>query len=257
MAVLRFDPNAALEVALKYDGGKQVKSRIPDAPDQMMFTVCGDDTIYVPLHVAEQIEKLGIKKLELISICKTVKQNVTRWEVKRLSEAAEPPPAPRTTFDTKLHEALAPRDNFERLPTAIDATPTERKLTESINIAREKKAQRASSLQDSPAAPQPSTPEKQSTAPIHVSACATLNHANLSQLLSGCMMAAIDSAVLARQYAYEKGLSLEFSQDSIQDLTSTLMIHMQKMADLECRYDVKGIAANMRMNQGGASQWRQ
>ena len=77
MAVIRFDPNTPVKVALKYDGGKQVQSRIQDAPDQMMYTVCGDDTIYLPLGVAAQITKLGIKKMELISICKRVQGSVT------------------------------------------------------------------------------------------------------------------------------------------------------------------------------------
>lgn len=71
MSVIRFDANVPVEIALKFDGGKQVKSRIPEAPDQMMYTVCGDDTIYVPLHVADQITQLGISKMELIAICKT------------------------------------------------------------------------------------------------------------------------------------------------------------------------------------------
>jgi hypothetical protein len=62
--------NIPVEVALKYDGGKQVQSRIPEAPDQMMYTVCGDDTIYLPLSVAAQITALGIRKMELISIMK-------------------------------------------------------------------------------------------------------------------------------------------------------------------------------------------
>lgn len=85
MAVLKFDPNAPVEIALKFDGGKQVQSRIPDAPDQMLFSVVGGNTIYVPLHVAEQIAEQGIRKLELFSICKTVRNNITKWEVKRLN----------------------------------------------------------------------------------------------------------------------------------------------------------------------------
>ena len=60
----------------------------------MMYTVCGDDTIYVPLSVAAEIAQLGIKKMELISICKWQQGGVTRWEVKRLSDAAQPSPDP-------------------------------------------------------------------------------------------------------------------------------------------------------------------
>jgi len=42
----------------------------------MMYTVCGDDTIYVPLSVGEQITQLGVKKLELIAICKRQQSGV-------------------------------------------------------------------------------------------------------------------------------------------------------------------------------------
>jgi len=93
-AAIRFAANVPVEVALQFDGGKQVKSRIFDAPDQMMYTVCGDDAIYVPLSVASEIAQLGIKKMELISICRWQQGGVTRWEVKRLSEAAQPAPEP-------------------------------------------------------------------------------------------------------------------------------------------------------------------
>jgi len=237
MAVLRFDPNAALEVALKYDGGKRVQSRISDAPDQMMYTVCGDDTIYVPLHVGEQIEKLGIKKMELFSICKTVKQNVTRWEVKRLSEAAEPPAPPAKKGDT-----------FERLPTAIDATPTERKLTQSINNVREQKAQRASSLQDSPAAPastqHTSAQQPNVTPPLQ-------GHTRASSVMAAALIAGIDAMITAEQYAISKGipvkpLSVEFLAEDIRCIAATLYIQA-----------CKDPLFSERMNQGGASQWRQ
>jgi len=237
MAVLRFDPNAALEVALKYDGGKQVKSRIPDAPDQMMYTVCGDDTIYVPLHVGEQIEKLGIKKMELFSICKTVKQNVTRWEVKRLSEAAEPAPPARNG------------DTFERLATAIDATPLARQLTNSINNVREQKAQRASSLQDSPAAPQSST-QQTSTQQPNVTP-PLQGHTRASSVMAAALIAGIDAMITAEQYAVSKGipvkpLSVEFLAEDIRCIANTLYIQA-----------CKDPLFSERMNQGGASQWRQ
>src|ERR1017187_4048530 len=118
MSVIRFDANVPVEVALKFDGGKQVKSRIPEAPDQMMYTVCGDDTIYVPLHVADQITQLGIKRAELMSICKRQQSGVTRWEVKRISEGAE--------------------------PARPEATMLENQPTRSIDQANQQKAQRAS-----------------------------------------------------------------------------------------------------------------
>lgn len=91
MSVIRFDANVPVEVALKFDGGKQVKSRIPEAPDQMMYSLCGDDTIYVPLLVGEKIAQLGVKKMELISICKRQQGSMTKWEVKRVGDTATAP----------------------------------------------------------------------------------------------------------------------------------------------------------------------
>jgi len=91
MSVIRFDANVPVEVALKFDGGKQVKSRIPEAPDQMMYSLCGDDTIYVPLLVGEKIAQLGVKKMELISICKRQQGSMTKWEVKRVGDTTTAP----------------------------------------------------------------------------------------------------------------------------------------------------------------------
>src|ERR1035438_9551993 len=123
MAVIRFDANVPVEVALKFDGGKQVKSRIPEAPDQMMYTVCGDDTIYVPLHVADQITQLGIKRAELMSICKRQQSGVTRWEVKRISEAAEPArPEPPTMLENQLTRSIE-QASQQKAQRALSAPP--------------------------------------------------------------------------------------------------------------------------------------
>src|SRR5271165_1197176 len=105
MAVIRFEPNIPVECALKYDDGKEVTSRIADAPNQMMYTICGGDTIYVPLAVAGMIDRLGIKREELMSITKRVQGKVTKWEVRRISEAAEPE---------------GPPNSFDEIPTVLE-----------------------------------------------------------------------------------------------------------------------------------------
>ena len=230
MAVIRFDANVPVELALKFDSGKQVQSRIPDAPDQMMYTICGDDTIYVPLNVAAQITKLGVRKMELISICKRQTNGVTRWEVKRVGDTVTP--------------------QIAEPPTML-----ENQLVRSIDEAKQQKAQRASSSPDTPAAPTSANAQVVQQ-PSNITALTTVGQTGLSLLLAGCMTAAIDGVVLARDYAHSKGLTLALSEESIQDLATSLLIHVQRMAELECKYDIKANAATNRMAQSGGVAWR-
>ena len=68
----------------------------------------------------------------------------------------------------------------------------------------------------------------------------------LAQLIGGCGVAAIDGYLVMRDYAAGKGLDLvELHHKGIdlQDLISTLIIHQQKMAELEGR-------------QPGAQRWK-
>ena len=200
MAVIRFDANVPVEVALKFDGGKQVKSRIPEAPDQMMYTVCGDDTIYVPLHVADQITQLGIKRAELMSICKRQQSGVTRWEVKRISEAAE--------------------------PDRLQPTMLENQLTRSIEQANQQKAQRALSAPAEPPSTQaasPSTPNTPNSTP-------PIAHTVISKIMASALIASIDATQEAERYAHSKGFELEFGADDIRAIAATIFITASKQA---------------------------
>lgn len=250
MAILRFDPNVALEFALKYDIGKRVHSRIPEAPDQVMYTVCDPkaapavrgDTVYLPLIAADQIEKLGIKKLERISICRHVHEGATRWEVKRLEQ---PAPAPTTVLEDQLERSIAiaqQQQQQARRESPSKATP-------------------ADAAPGASAATQPTRTNEPLPLPQHQNhstAIDTIHHTGLSQLLAGCMTAAIDAAVLARDYAHSKGLTISLTEQSVQDLATTLLIHVQRMAELECKYDIKAAAITNRvMQKGGSAEWRQ
>ena len=198
MSVIRFDANLPVEVALKFDVGKQVKSRIPEAPDQMMYTVCGDDTIYVPLHVADQITQLGIRRAELMSICKRQQSGITRWEVKRISEAAE--------------------------PASLQPTMLENQLTRSIDQGNQQKAQRAlqapAGLQSTQAA-SPSTPNTHNSTP-------PIAHTVISKLMASALIASIDATQEAERYAHSKGFELEFGADDIRAIAATIFITSSK-----------------------------
>lgn len=257
MAVIRFEPNVPVELALKYDGGKRVQSRIPEAPDQMMYTICGDDTIYVPLHVGEQITQLGIKRAELFSICKLVRNKTTTWEVKRLGDAAEPPtPPPAPTA-------------FDRIPTEINATPIERQLTASINQAREQKAQRAVS-QATPAtqSDESAPPKQQQSAQAHSPNVTPCNipqgQTRASYALAASLISAIDAVRLAEDYARSKGvevvpLKVEFIAEDLRAIAATAYIQACKDPLFAERMPVASATSPntpAKAVNGGAS-WRQ
>jgi hypothetical protein len=210
MAVIRFDANVPVEVALKFDGGKQVQSRIPDAPDQMMYTVCGDDTIYLPLSVAAQITQLGIRKMDLISICKRQQSGVTRWEVKRMGDTATAPIAP---------------NSFDALPTAIDATPLERAITDSINQVRQQRASKPSSMAPAAAVatvPLPIVKEPATPNSTHI------HHTAYSRTMAAALIAAIDAAREAERYSLAVGFDVRFETEDIRALAATLFIAASK-----------------------------
>jgi hypothetical protein len=228
MAVIRFDANVPVEVALKFDGGKEVTSRIPDAPNQMMYSLCGDDTIYLPLSVAAQISQLGIKKLELISICKRQQGGVTRWEVKRVGDTAT--------------AAIATRTGFDALPTAIDATPIERQLTDSINQANQAKAQRALITP----AVSPSTVVN-GTITTPNSTPAPIAHTTISRLMAASLIAAFDASQECERYAHSKGTEFEFSSEDIRAISNTIFIALSKDPNFGKPQQVNG----------GAHSWQQ
>jgi hypothetical protein len=59
--ILRFNTNAPVEVALRWDDGKRVEGRYGE---QVMYTLEDDRVMYVPPVVAQQIRELGIRARE-------------------------------------------------------------------------------------------------------------------------------------------------------------------------------------------------
>ena len=108
-------------------------------------------------------------------------------------------------------------------------TKLEAELRASLDDARKAKAPAVS----------PTEASHQTTAtnvqPI-TSAGETLASSDHSQLIAGCGIAAVDGYLQVRDYAAKRGLDLiEFHHKGIdlQDLISTLVIHTQRMAELE------------------------
>jgi hypothetical protein len=77
-----FQTNIPVEVALKYDDGKDVKGQYGD---QVLYALTDGRVMYVPPIVRKQIEDLGIGRSEPFTIIKAEKKNGTRrtieWQV--------------------------------------------------------------------------------------------------------------------------------------------------------------------------------
>ncbi|SRR5579871_3281282 len=79
---VQFQTNIPVEVALKYESGKDVSGQYGD---QVLYTLTGGRVMYVPPIVRKQIEDLGVARDEVFTITKAKKKNDTRrtieWQV--------------------------------------------------------------------------------------------------------------------------------------------------------------------------------
>ena len=92
--ILRFNTNAPVEVALRWDDGKRVEGRYGE---QIMYSLEGDRVMYVPPVVAKQIQELGIRAREIFEICKAELREENKrwieWRVRRIEEPRHPAPS--------------------------------------------------------------------------------------------------------------------------------------------------------------------
>lgn len=81
-------------IALQYTSGKRVPSRIPNAPDQAMYTLSDGRRAYFPLEVGQMIDELRLAPGQPFTICKYGPRD---WDVQYAhssDSAAERPTAP-------------------------------------------------------------------------------------------------------------------------------------------------------------------
>lgn len=119
-------------------------------------------------------------------------------------------------------------------------TELESKLAASIELEHQK--QKARKPMSEAAAPSHTEPIQQSQTAQYSQnhriaiMMPTTEHQPLAQLMSGCGIAAVDGYLTIRDYATSKGLDLiELHHKGIdlQDLVSTLIIHTQRVAEMD------------------------
>jgi len=128
---MRFELYKPVEVALKYATGLAVTSQLNGGP-QVMFTLVGDEKMYLEPETATRIEAMGVRPGEKIVICKRRAGKQTLWSVTRAGEsetapreASGPPPLaaraaerPYEATDEDLPEGL-----FSRSLAATGGSP--------------------------------------------------------------------------------------------------------------------------------------
>src|SRR5580693_8075645 len=83
---LQFQTNVAIDVALKYNDGKEVAGQYGD---QVLYTLTDGRVMYVPPIVKKKIDELGIGRGELFTITKAEKKNGTRRTIEWVVAAGE------------------------------------------------------------------------------------------------------------------------------------------------------------------------
>jgi hypothetical protein len=83
---VQFQTNVPVEVALKYNDGKEVNGQYGD---QVLYTLTDGRVMYVPPIVKRKIDELGIGRGELFTLTKAEKKNGTRRTIEWLVAAGE------------------------------------------------------------------------------------------------------------------------------------------------------------------------
>ena len=83
---VQFQTNVPVEVALKYNDGKEVNGQYGD---QVLYTLTDGRVMYVPPIVKRKIDELGIGRGELFTLTKAEKKNGTRRTIEWVVAAGE------------------------------------------------------------------------------------------------------------------------------------------------------------------------
>src|ERR1022692_1548652 len=115
---VQFQTNVPVEVALKYNDGKEVTGQYGD---QVLYTLTDGRVMYVPPFVKKRIDELGIGRGELFTLTKAEKKNGTRRTIEWVVAAGERgdthPPA-------RVQQPNGQRPSHPRKGTAIPGNGT-------------------------------------------------------------------------------------------------------------------------------------
>lgn len=163
-------------IALQNTTGKIKESSIPNAPSDVMFTLCDGRVAFLPMNVADRIRQAGIQAGQSFEILKASMYDFRLKKIGAGSAAETAPPAIAQTT-TSAAQSATPRNGNGNAP---------------------------------PPPPLPARPP--AAAPPSLPAAPTPTATNQ---LMGCFMQAIDAIQEAQLYANRKGLGITFSSEDV------------------------------------------
>jgi hypothetical protein len=182
---VQLETNVPFHAKLKFATGLLCKSQYPNGADQMLFTLTDDRKLYVPLTVAETMQRLGGQEF-IITKKQALSSRKTTWVVNRAA-----------AFTPDVHQAIARRT----VEPAYDDGEYSDTPPPSRQELRQQQVRQVPAPQPQPAA-EPS-PSRMTTA----------------------LKCAIDSLTEAATYAKEKyGIPVQFNEEDIRCIASTLYI---------------------------------
>jgi hypothetical protein len=206
-STLRFQPNVAEEVALKFRDGRDVEGAYGP---QVMFTLVDGRKLYLNPGPAERIRELGLRPGEFFSICKRQSNgNSVRWEVTRLD-----PPATSGNGAAAHDAPRAPayRSNLER------------QLAKSIEQVERAKANGAANGYNGGSSAGRAQPPAQSR-PLPTALGAASAVAVEAATITSMLRLSVDALVSTQSYAKKQhGVELAFNEEDVRAIATTLFI---------------------------------
>jgi len=210
MNILRFEANTPVQVALKFDGGRDVNGRYGP---QVLYTLADGRLMYLEPKAARRLDELKISAGELFSICKREAKNgqkrTVEWEVNR------PEPVPATA-------------RLEIVPPGGGNEPSVSKSTlRAAKIEPERAAQ--PTVRRTAAAPALNQPE-----PAMNGGAATTLETQLRASIPGiakleyALKIAIAAAAGAEQFGQAIGYEVRFAPDDIRAMAITVFGEKEK-----------------------------
>jgi len=212
MNILRFETNTPVQVALKYDAGRDVDGRYGP---QVLYTLADGRLMYLEPKAARRIDELKIMAGEPFSICKREHSNgqkrTVEWEVKRL----EPVP-------TTARLEVIPPGGGDALVADESAPPVAE--SEPRHIARS--SYRSAAVASDRPKPEPASNGGAATM-LENQLCASIPGVTK---LEYALKTAIAAAAGAEQFGHEIGYAVRFAPDDIRAMAITVFGETRKQS---------------------------
>lgn len=209
---IKFEYGQPLELALKFNNGKNVAGKFGD---QVLFTTVDDTVFYLDpepaSEVEHQLDELGIKPREFFRILKTkhARGGGSSFRIERL-------PNPETELVRQLEGSLAMRRPAARA-TEIGETPEARlwRLDAALMEREQREARSFGSAPPMAMTNQTHQPGPLATVPANRLEIQNITPANpaICAKLMAAFAASIDALAEAQAYAQRRGLAIIFTSE--------------------------------------------